>query len=53
MSAALCARDLKPWLVPLKLAPVILVDLEEVDDTGPVPTEAALRKMAGTRTPER
>ena len=37
----------------LKLAPAILADLEEVEGTGPVPTEAALRKLAGTKSPER
>jgi len=37
----------------LKLAPAILADLEDVDGTGPVPTESALRKLAGAKTPER
>ena len=37
----------------LKLAPGVLADLEEVEGTGPVPTEAALRKLAGMKTPER
>jgi len=37
----------------LKLAPAILADLEDVEGTGPVPTEAALRKLAGTKTAER
>ena len=37
----------------LKLAPAILADLEDVDGTGPVPTEAALRKLAGIKTAER
>ncbi len=37
----------------LKLSPVILADIEDVEGTGPVPTEAELRKLAGTKTPER
>ena len=33
----------------LKLSPVILADIEDVEGTGPVPTEAELRKLAGTK----
>ena len=37
----------------LQLAPQVLADLEDPEGTGPVPTEAALRKLAGVKTPER
>jgi hypothetical protein len=37
----------------LKLAPEVLSDLENVEGTGPVPSEARLRKLAGMKTPER
>ena len=37
----------------LQLAPDVLSDLEDVEGTGPVPSEARLRKLAGMKTPER
>jgi|GEM_PF-3665291 len=37
----------------LSLAPVVLADLEDVEGTGSVPSEAKLRKLAGLKTPER
>jgi len=37
----------------LKLSPEILADLDAVDGTDPVPTEAVLRKLAGVCTPSR
>ena len=37
----------------LQLAPEVLSDLEDVEGTGPVPSEARLRKLAGMKTPER
>jgi transcriptional regulator with XRE-family HTH domain len=37
----------------LRLAPSVLADLEDVEGTGSVPSEARLRKLAGLKTPER